>query len=44
MDGNDATKPESRPDDGTGQDNKPGDPNKAGIRIDLTGIGVSKPK
>ena len=40
----DAARPASSPDDGTQQDKKPDDPNKAGIRIDLTGIGVSKPK
>ncbi|RZN15649.1 TraH family protein [Bradyrhizobium sp. Leo121] len=40
----DAARPTSRPDDGTRQDKKPDDPNRAGIRIDLTGIGVSKPK
>jgi TraH_2 len=40
----DAARPASSPDNGTQQDKKPDDPNKAGIRIDLTGIGVSKPK
>ena len=44
VDENDAARPASRPDDGTQQDKKQDDPNKAGIRIDLTGIGVSKPK
>ncbi|TAI59498.1 conjugal transfer protein TraH, partial [Bradyrhizobium sp. Leo170] len=34
----------SKPDDGTQQDKEPDNPNKAGIRIDLTGIGVGKPK
>ncbi|WP_373692567.1 hypothetical protein [Bradyrhizobium japonicum] len=32
------------PDEGTQQDKEPDNPNKAGIRIDLTGIGVSRPK
>ncbi|MFH0302480.1 TraH family protein [Bradyrhizobium sp. 31Argb] len=40
----DAARPASSPDDGTQQDKKPDNPNKAGIRIDLTGIGVGKPK
>ncbi|MGY3116169.1 hypothetical protein ACVWXQ_000104 [Bradyrhizobium sp. S3.14.4] len=40
----DAARPVSRPEDGTKQDKEPGDPNRAGIRIDLTGIGVRKPK
>ena len=40
----DAARPASRPDDGTPQGKEPNDPNKAGIRIDLTGIGVGKPK
>lgn len=44
VDENDAARPASSPDDGTQQDKKPDDPNKAGIRIDLTGIGISKPK
>ncbi|WP_370141998.1 hypothetical protein [Bradyrhizobium yuanmingense] len=39
--GRDAAKPASIR---TEQDNEPADPNKVGIRIDLTGIGVSKPK
>lgn len=43
-DDDDAAKPASRPDTGTPQDKEPDNPNKAGIRIDLTGIGVSKPK
>ncbi|WP_375791498.1 TraH family protein (plasmid) [Bradyrhizobium sp. vgs-9] len=43
-DDDDAAKPASRPDTGTSQDKEPDNPNKAGIRIDLTGIGVSKPK
>ncbi|MBR1034494.1 MULTISPECIES: TraH family protein [Bradyrhizobium] len=44
VDGNDAARPASRPDEGTQQDKEPDNPNKAGIRIDLTGIGVSRPK
>ncbi|WP_027584607.1 hypothetical protein [Bradyrhizobium sp. Ai1a-2] len=40
----DAAKPASRLDDGTFQGKEPDNPNKAGIRIDLTGIGVGKPK
>lgn len=40
----DAARPASSPDDGTPQDKEPDNPNKAGIRIDLTGIGVGKPK
>lgn len=40
----DAARPASSPDDGTAQDKEPDNPNKAGIRIDLTGIGVGKPK
>lgn len=40
----DAAKPASSPDDGTFQGKEPDNPNKAGIRIDLTGIGVGKPK
>ena len=44
VDRNDAARPASSPDNGTPQDKEPDDPNKAGIRIDLTGIGVSKPK
>ncbi|MFK4485052.1 TraH family protein [Bradyrhizobium sp. USDA 336] len=40
----DAARPASSPDDGTQRDKEPGDPNKAGIRIDLSGIGVGKPK
>lgn len=43
-DGKDAARPASRPNDGTQQVKEPDNPNKAGIRIDLTGIGVSKPK
>ena len=44
VDGTDAARPASRPDEGTQQDKEPDNPNKAGIRIDLTGIGVSRPK
>ncbi|MBR1034535.1 TraH family protein [Bradyrhizobium liaoningense] len=44
VDGNDAARPASRPDEGTQRDKEPDNPNKAGIRIDLTGIGVGKPK
>ncbi|WLB24482.1 TraH family protein [Bradyrhizobium japonicum] len=44
VDGNDAARPAKRSDDGTQQDKEPDNPNKAGIRIDLTGIGVGKPK
>jgi hypothetical protein len=44
VDRNDAARPASSPDNGPPQDKEPDDPNKAGIRIDLTGIGVSKPK
>ncbi|WP_314962596.1 TraH family protein [Bradyrhizobium cosmicum] len=41
----DAASPASGPGHETQQaKEEPGDPNKAGIRIDLTGIGVSKPK
>ncbi|MDA9537427.1 conjugal transfer protein TraH [Bradyrhizobium sp. CCBAU 21362] len=39
-----AAKPASSPGNETPQDKKPDNPNKAGIRIDLTGIGVGKPK
>ncbi len=42
VDENAAARPASSPDKGTPQE--PDNPNKAGIRIDLTGIGVSKPK
>ncbi|MCC8953560.1 conjugal transfer protein TraH [Bradyrhizobium sp. Pear77] len=42
VDGNDAARSASGPVNGTPQE--PDNPNKAGIRIDLTGIGVSKPK
>lgn len=44
LDDHDAAKPASTPDNGASQDRQPDDPNKAGIRIDLTGIGVGKPK
>ncbi len=37
-------KPATSADSGAVSAKEPGDPNKAGIRIDLTGIGVSKPK
>ncbi|MGY3621971.1 hypothetical protein ACVJGD_008167 [Bradyrhizobium sp. USDA 10063] len=43
-DDDDARRSANSPDNGTPQDKKSDDPNKAGIRIDLTGIGVSKPK
>ena len=42
--GDDAARPASSSDNGTQQVKEPDNPNKAGIRIDLTGIGVSKPK
>lgn len=40
----DAAKSASSQENATQQDKEPDDPNKAGIRIDLTGIGVGKPK
>ncbi|WP_035696877.1 TraH family protein [Bradyrhizobium liaoningense] len=40
----DAARPASSPGNGTPQEKEPDNPNKAGIRIDLTGIGVGKPK
>lgn len=40
----DAPKAASSPDSGAESAKEPDDPNKAGIRIDLTGIGVGKPK
>ncbi|UFW92249.1 conjugal transfer protein TraH (plasmid) [Bradyrhizobium barranii] len=39
-----AASPERGPADGTQRAKEPDDPNKAGTRIDLTGIGVGKPK
>lgn len=44
VDDHEAARPASTPENGTPQDKQPDDPNKAGIRIDLTGIGVGKPK
>lgn len=44
VDDHEAGRPASTPDNETPQDKPPDDPNKAGIRIDLTGIGVGKPK
>ena len=40
----DAPKPATSADSGAQPVKEPDDPNKAGIRIDLTGIGVGKPK
>jgi hypothetical protein len=40
----DGPKPAGSADSGAQPVTEPGDPNKAGIRIDLTGIGVGKPK
>ncbi|MCP3477840.1 conjugal transfer protein TraH (plasmid) [Bradyrhizobium sp. CCGUVB1N3] len=40
----DEVRPASGPDEGTQLDREQIDPNKAGIRIDLTGVGVGKPK
>lgn len=40
----DVQKPSSTADSAEQQAKQPDDPNKAGIRIDLTGIGVGKPK
>lgn len=40
----DAPKPATSADSGAQPAKEPDDPNKAGIRIDLTGIGVGKPK
>lgn len=44
LDDHHAARPAIAPDKGTPQDKQPDDPNKAGIRIDLTGIGAGKPK
>jgi hypothetical protein len=40
----DAPKPATSADSGAQPAKEPEDPNKAGLRIDLTGIGVTKPK
>lgn len=42
--GDDAAKSATVTDSGAHQVKEPDDPNKAGIRVDLTGIGVDKPK
>ncbi|MFG1428872.1 TraH family protein [Roseixanthobacter glucoisosaccharinicivorans] len=44
VDGDDAADATGGPEKSTGQVKEPDDPNKAGIRIDLSGIGVGKPK
>lgn len=42
--GDDAATTAASPDNGAGRVKEPDDPNKAGIRIDLSGIGVGKPR